>query len=66
MKHTLQSIAARFGCTVQQVRDQYTANAAQLRSMERKARERGRKVNGYTADQLATHAADFEARACAS
>jgi hypothetical protein len=45
--------AAIFGCSPQQAEVQMRKNLAGLQSMEAKARSTGRKVNGYTADDLA-------------
>ena len=49
-------IAAIFGCTAEQVAAQKQKNAAQLRDMEIKARSEGKKINNYTAEQLAAMA----------
>jgi hypothetical protein len=43
-----------FGCTVAQVRAQHARNADVLAGMLSKAESTGRKVNGYTADELRT------------
>ena len=47
------NIAKMFGCTEEQAKAQYARNAAQLAEMEAKAASTGRKVNGFTAQQLA-------------
>lgn len=39
---------------------QYARSAAQLREMEQSARRSGRKINGYTADELGNRAMNFE------
>ena len=57
MKPTTAQIAKLFGCSEQQVRDQFHANAAQLTRLADKSKRTGRKVNGYTAEQLSRHAA---------
>lgn len=51
-----------FGCTPEQARAQYAANAKQLRAGEAKARAlpNGRKFRGATADEWAERAAKFE------
>lgn len=51
-----------FGCTPEQARAQYAANAKQLRAGEAKARAlpAGKKFRGYTAEQWAERAAKFE------
>lgn len=41
-----------FGGTEKRLRQTYILNAAQLRKMGEKAQSTGRKVNGYTAEQL--------------
>lgn len=41
------------------IRRQYAKNAAGLRRMHAKAVASGKKVNGYTADQLADMSADY-------
>lgn len=60
-----QMVAARFGCTVEQARRQYRRNADQLWEMRDRALETGKKVNGYTADQLRDMAVRME-NACES
>jgi hypothetical protein len=57
---TLATVAKRFGTTIERVRAQYLANAAQMRAMAEKAERTGRKVNGYTAEQLNARADEFE------
>ena len=56
-------IAARFGCTVEQAREQLLANAKQMAAMAAKARAAGKKLRGYTAEQLEANAAAFTAAA---
>lgn len=48
-----EQICRLFGCTMQQLNEQYSANAAVLWQMHDKSIKIGKKVNGYTADQLA-------------
>lgn len=60
MTTDLKSLALRFGVTPEQLRQQYRANARQLRLLEAKAIESGRKVRGYTADELRTKAERIE------
>ena len=50
--YTPEMIAKVMGCTVEQLTSQYAKNAAQLAVMLHKAVTTGRKVNGYTAEQL--------------
>ena len=61
--NTPAQVAKVFGCTVEQARAQMKANAAQLRALRIRAESTGRKVNGYTAAQLAERAAKMEAAA---
>ena len=49
-----------FGCTVEQARAQYKANALQMRANEAKALKAGAKVRGYTAAEWADKAYQFE------
>jgi hypothetical protein len=56
MKLTEEQIAKRFGCTVEQVRANHKANADALAKMTAKAS--GKKVNGYTAEQLSKMTAE--------
>jgi len=63
MKPTTAQIAKLFGCTEQQVRDQFLANAAQLSLMANKSKRAGHKVNNFTAQQLSSHAAFAMAKA---
>jgi len=53
-------LAARFGCTVEQVRAMHAKNAQGLREMLFKAERTGCKVNNYTAEQLRAMVADTE------
>jgi hypothetical protein len=66
MKQTLEGsprlVAKLFGCTEAQARAQYAANAEQLASLATKAERSGKKVNGYTAEQLRLHANAFRAK----
>lgn len=48
--------AAIFGCSPQQAESQMKKNLAGLEAMASKARSTGRKVNGYSADELASMA----------
>ena len=54
MEMNEQQIAKLTGCTVEQVRAQQARNASMLAGMLDKATATGRKVNGYTADELRT------------
>jgi hypothetical protein len=49
---TAEQIAQRFGCTVAQVKAQHRRNAEGLLGMADKAARTGKRVNGYTAEQL--------------
>jgi hypothetical protein len=55
---TAQQVAEIFGCTVEQAKDQFKANAQQMRKMAAKAI--GKKVNGFTHEQLIAKALAFE------
>ena len=66
---TIEQVATRFGASVERVRENYRANASELAGMAEKAERIGRKVNGYTADQLRAMSAKMAALAeapCAS
>lgn len=49
-------IAKFFGCTPQQLAAQRASNAKDLAKLAGKARATGKKVRGYTAEQLAAMA----------
>jgi len=67
METTIQPNAERsakaFGCTIEQAKAMFAKNAIGCRSMLERAVRTGKKVNGYTADQLR---ASVEAYAAAS
>lgn len=44
-----------FGCSMEQLNNQYAANAAILGKMKDKANKTGKKVNGFTATQLSAY-----------
>lgn len=50
--YTVEQIAKIFGCTPAQLTSSYAKNAAQLALMLHKAVTTGKKVNGFTAEQL--------------
>lgn len=56
-------VAKMFGCTEEQARAQYMANAKQVVKMAEKARVTGKKVNGYTEAQLNADAFKLYAKA---
>ena len=58
-----EQIARMFGCTPEQARAQYLRCAETLDAMALSAEKKGRKVNGYTAQQLREKAADQRRRA---
>jgi transposase-like protein len=60
---SVQQIAKSFGCTLQQLEKQYRTGAAQLRQLQARAEQTGRKVGKYTAAELAIRAELQEARA---
>lgn len=45
-------ICRQYGITMERLNEQYAANANDLKKMMDKALSTGKKVNGYTADQL--------------
>ena len=45
-------LCAMFNCSMEQLNNQYAANAKTLEGMRKKAEATGKKVNNYTADQL--------------
>lgn len=49
-----EEICKMFGCSMQQLNEQYTTNAKQLDEMRAKAVRSGKKVRGFNAEQL-TH-----------
>lgn len=55
-KMTQEQIAKFFKCTPEQLAAQHARNAADLTKMGDKAAKTGKKVNGYTAAQLAAMA----------
>lgn len=63
---TTAQIAARFGCTVEQVRALHRRNAADTLADAVKAEQSGRKIRGYTAAQLYQQAARSAAAAKAA
>lgn len=60
---TADKVARMFGCSTQSIRAGYAKNAASLAKMAEKARQTGRKVNGYTAEYLEGKAAEYRAKA---
>jgi hypothetical protein len=56
---TIEHLAARYGVSVERIRQQYRDNADGLGKMAAKAENTGKKVNGYTAAQLREHEAEF-------
>jgi len=46
------AIAAKFGCKPEEISAQFAKNWGELADMERKAYLTGRKVNGYTSEQI--------------
>ncbi len=49
---TKQQTCRMFGCTMEQLNNQYLRNAQVFEKMYEKAVATSKKVNGYTADQL--------------
>lgn len=63
---TEQELAQRFGCSVEQIRAQHADNGRALRRMLEKAVRTRKKVNGYSAAQLAVMLTETEQRAKAT
>ena len=57
--HTPEQAAKLFGVSLERIKDQYLANAQELEKMHGKAVKTGKKVNGYTAKQLAAITAEY-------
>jgi hypothetical protein len=53
-------IAKFFKCTPEALAAQYAYSAADLAKMKEKAEKTGKKVNGYTAEQLAAMSSKME------
>lgn len=58
-----QQTANFFGVSVENLKRQYAENAKVMETMYTKAVQTGKKVNGYTADQLKNMVADYKQRA---
>lgn len=56
---TKATICTLFGCTEQQLQNQYKHNADTLTAMRDKASKTGKKVGNYTAEQLTERAAKY-------
>lgn len=63
MEYTPQQAAKIFNVSVDRIKEQYKANAEILDRMYKKSVSTGKKVNGYTADQLFKMVADFKNKA---
>lgn len=63
MKFTPTQAANLFNVPLDRIKEQYKANAEILAGMHKKAIATGKKVNGYTADQLSKMVVDFQNRA---
>lgn len=55
-----EQICQMFGCTMEQLNAQYASNAGVLKGMHEKAKRTGKKVNGYTEQQLKAHTARYK------
>jgi hypothetical protein len=62
-KFTPEEAAKMFGVSIERIKEQYLANAQGLEKMHQKAVLTGKKVNGYTAEQLEKLTADYYQRA---
>ena len=60
---TIEQTAAMYGVTVEAIKAQYLANAQGMERMYNKAVETGKKVGGYTADQIKERIEAFKALA---
>lgn len=57
---TTKDIAKAFGCTEEQLKAQYAANAARMRLLLEKAKSTGKPVRGFTEAELAERVAKLE------
>lgn len=62
-KPSIEQIARVFGANADSVKALFARNAAELDGMRAKAVRAGKKVNGYTADQLAAMSDNARKRA---
>lgn len=63
MDPTPEQVAKMFGVSVERIKEQYLANAQGLEKMYNKAITTGKKVNGYTAEQLKSMTAQYYQKA---
>jgi ribosome-binding protein aMBF1 (putative translation factor) len=61
-KYTPEEVAQMFGVSIDRIKQQHRDNAKALQSMYDKAVKTGKKVNGYTAAQLAEMVKDSNER----
>ncbi len=59
IKPNAEKSAKVFGCTLEQARVMFRRNAYKLMEMHAKAMKTGKKVNGYTAEELEQSAKDY-------
>lgn len=57
---TKDQICKLFGCSIEQINNQFKANAEGLKRMEHKAISTGKKVNNFTAEQLTQYRKKYE------
>lgn len=57
---TIEQTAAFYGITVERLKEQYKANAEGMQRMYNKAVSTGKKVGGFTADQLKAKVEEFK------
>lgn len=62
-KFTPEQAAKMFGVSIERIKEQYLANAQGLEKMYNKAIATGKKVNGYTAEQLEAITAEYYQKA---
>jgi len=57
---TIEQTAAMYGVTVEAIKAQYLANAQGIERMYNKAVDTGKKVGGFTAEQLKAKVEEFK------
>jgi hypothetical protein len=63
LNFTPEQSAKMFGVSIERIKEQYLANAQGLEKMYLKAVSTGKKVNGYTAEQLDKMTAEYYKKA---
>lgn len=57
---TLEQIAKMYGITIERLKEQYKANAEGMERMYNRAIQTGKKVGGFTSDQLKAKVEEFK------